>query len=783
MGKVGKGIHKIKRTQFTSENARKKIPKYRRVVARAQDGTIVLEGCKIHDSPKPQPLQRPVRRVSEKAFEKIVKKSKNGLFSIPAADGSEGAAILLRPIKEAPHLSSPVTLDETTPQEENILAEKTKLMDALNTAIREHGKTSCSDLTLDLVDMVPWGHYCKVRVACTKCHFVTGMQKLYVEANRQRPGPKEAKGNLRLQYLLQEMPIGNEKVRLVLAALGIRPGSRAGMQINANKVSEATAKLNTEDMAKWAGEIKAVLQARGVTHADHISVAVDGRYDGASYKSWATPGRGATAATGVMIEKVTDQQKVIGMVHLNKTCTLGSRLRGLGHAAKCGVGDESHIGCTANLPHYEDISEKQMGKEMARSLIDSHGLLISYVTTDGDALSAQGIANAYKEAGIDMEVTRFSDLTHKGACQRKRLMKWDFAAQSFGLNPLGNQWSAAERLKCRQALANDVELRCALTLRKVFEHYDNNLEKVKKSLPRVINYMLRCYGGDHSACQSAKLSKLNGCAGVPLNTWFQSSAHLSGCRISSFNFNITDKEKVCEVIEMKLGANNIASMAQLLTTQKVESVNRAINVSDPKNFHFCRNSKGRNHSAIHRVNNGAEESIRLKLENDGCSLPPASKAARAIKEYDRKLAHSKNYKKQQHALTRQRQLKAERITQYYQNAWKKNNISDYLKFQLEEARADRSSAWQERQHEQSSRYDMARQAAKKAKKELKLHEREVKKKKAAANMRRKRTWHRNAHIHAMNRHRKQEQRNLYYGGEGSRQLQQMRSEHAYIWPT
>ena len=73
-------------------------------------------------------------------------------------------------------------------------------------------------------------------------------------------------------------------------------------------------------------------------------------------------------------------------------------------------------------------------------------------------------------------------------------MKWALLS-SLGLNPLGNQWSAAERLKCRQALANDVELRCALTLRKVFNHYDNNLEKIKKNLPQVINYMMQCYRG------------------------------------------------------------------------------------------------------------------------------------------------------------------------------------------------------------------------------------------------------------------------------------------------
>ena len=68
----------------------------------------------------------------------------------------------------------------------------------------------------------------------------------------------EATSDYNIYY--RKVPIGNEKARLVLAALGIRAGSLSGMQQNANKVGKATMALNNEDMARLTEEVKEVLQ-------------------------------------------------------------------------------------------------------------------------------------------------------------------------------------------------------------------------------------------------------------------------------------------------------------------------------------------------------------------------------------------------------------------------------------------------------------------------------------------------------------------------------------------
>jgi hypothetical protein len=773
MGKVGKGIKRRKNTLFTSQNNvnRGKRGTYRRVMKRFDDGRIVLQG---HTKNALKPAQqRPTKRFPSPQFDKIVKKGKGGTFSIPAADGSQGSAIVLRPLKEQAPQSHTGRPEHS---EDNILVEKAKLMDAINHAITEHSNQSCENLNLDLVHHASWGHYSKVKVACTNCNFVTkAPHKLYAEAEKKGPGPLEARGNLRLQYLLQEMPIGIEKVRLILAALGIRPGSRSGMQANANKVAAATVKLNTEDMDKWAEEVKMVLKARGAENPNHVNVAVDGRYDGASLRSWATPGRGATAATGVMVEQVTDSQKVIGMVHYNKTCTLGTRLRGKGQDAKCGAGEDSHLGCTADLPYYEDISEKQMGKDLASTLLAKHGLYISHVTTDGDGLSSQGIRDVYNESGVQIDVHRYKDLTHLGACQRKHIMKMTFAAASFGLNPRGLTWNYQERLKCRQALANDIQLRCAVTLRSTFLHYESDIKRIQGNIARIVDYMMRCYSGDHSRCKSAVLSKVTGCCVQANKSWFDFSPYLRGQRLSAFTFSDMEEAKVREVIEIKLCAANIPSVAQLLSTQKVESVNRAINVSDPKNFHYCRNAKGRNHSAVHRINNGPEDSIHKKLEHGRCSLPHSSGAAKAIHDYQQKLDYSKLYKQQDHVIARSRLLRTEKIVAYQHNAWRKNNEGDYLKHQLDNAKQNCPEGVAS---SSSGPLTETQSAVKKAKKNLKKFKNEQRKKKIAAAAKRRRTWQKNAPLHAAKRKEKEQARRKHYT-RGSSPAQHVKSEHAY----
>lgn len=767
---------------------------YRRVICRSADGSITLEGGRSKKDTTA--IVRPCRRYTKQEFEHIVKRDRTGRFTIPGPDGNDGAAIMLRPLTEDSQSTVSAEGKKGGPSrfqihEGNILVEKSRLMDAINSAIKEHSTLPCVDMNLDLVDFVPWGHYVKAKVSCTSCGYQSDQHnKLYEEAEKKGPGPKEAKGNLRLQYLLQEMPIGNEKARLVLAALGIRAGSLSGMQQNANKVGEATVQLNQADMSKWAEEVKEVLMCRGVDNPDVISASFDARYDGASFKSWVTPGHGANAATGLIVENITSDKKVIAMHHSNKLCPLGTRLRGSGVAAKCGVGDASHEGCTATMPYSENMSEKQMATEMATSLHSQHNIVISHITTDSDALGAQGIQETYNEKGISQTVTNYKDPIHLAGSQRRRILKHKFNADTFGHVTPGGKWKSEELRKCKQALAHDVEVRCAHSVSLIFDYYKNDTAKIKTSVNKIVDYMMLCYRGHHSKCKTATLAKLTGCRGTDGHTWYDLSDHLSGQRIACLNLTEEDEMFLRSVIGLKLSCEGVDDIAQLTSTQKVEAVNRAINMSDPKNNHWARNAVGRNAAAVHRINNGPLKSIEKKLHHGRCSLPRTSPATQILQDYESRRQYTRQYQRLEASQRRARELKREKIQNYYDSNFKRHNMPDYLKYQLDIAKANRRSSeagmedvipscsTDEGVAKLNDKITQCELEVKETRKQIKNLKKQERKKKLMTLMKKRRTWQRNAPKHAERLRKKRQAREAYYKA-GSEEANQIRSEHKY----
>ena len=91
---------------------------------------------------------------------------------------------------------------------------------------------------------------------------------------------RSAVGNVRLQLMLQDTPIGPTEAQLLLAAVGLNAGSLSSMQKGAYKAALATENVNHEDMLKWRGVVMDVLQKRGVLAYNQISGGFDVRYNG-----------------------------------------------------------------------------------------------------------------------------------------------------------------------------------------------------------------------------------------------------------------------------------------------------------------------------------------------------------------------------------------------------------------------------------------------------------------------------------------------------------------------
>ena len=91
---------------------------------------------------------------------------------------------------------------------------------------------------------------------------------------------------------------------------------------------------------------------------------------------------------------------------------------------------------TAYLPLFAPLSEYEMGKHIGTDLA-LQGVIIRYVTTDGDSRSSAGIDSALEVLDLLWNVQRLADPTHLGQSQFRKCYKanlflcWGFVKHSF----------------------------------------------------------------------------------------------------------------------------------------------------------------------------------------------------------------------------------------------------------------------------------------------------------------------------------------------------------------
>ena len=658
-------------------------------------------------------VNRTIRRHTKEEFSSIVQPGLGCEYSTPAWDNSEGDCILLR-CKKDNHTTNyykkdnkaeviSENVDPSTQcnqndcmynmKEGNILVEKSRTMDLLNTCSKEHtaiGK--CTNYNMDMVNFKPWGLYCEVQVICTNCDFASEHARLYEEVDRSGPGRRAATGNVRVQVLLQDMPIGPTSAQLLFAAAGLKAGSLTGMQKMAYNVSEDTVVTNQNDLIKQQNHVKWVLQQRGVENTNEIKGAFDVVYGGTCRKSLNTPGPGASQATATFAENVTPQKKILALSHVNKICIKGSRLEGKGEPVRCGTNDRhTHPGCTANQQPHTPIHESILAADIAECLLDDTGLVVRQLCTDSDGKGPSGFNKVYDKAGQN-PICWSKDLTHVSRTQRTHIANHKFCRGTFGQQPDGTTWNFKENLDNKKALAHDLPYRCAITLRNCINYYKQRRSQLKKNVEIVAAYMLLCYEGEHKACRSSKLAQLTGCKGGK-NHWFTTSPHLSSQKISSLTLGKADSDFILKVIGMKLGQESLHYFIDLDTSSKCEATNRAIIQSLPKNKTFARTSRGRANSAILRVNNKFHDAVDMKCARSKCSLPKNSLSRKRMEQYTLKKDLSLVHKNKASSKQRRQTLKDLKVEKYYKQRKKITNPESYQKNQLDEAIGERSKAF------------------------------------------------------------------------------------------
>lgn len=674
---------------------------------------------------------RPCKRYTDTEFKELIKPSISNPLSIPGADGIEGSARLLRPIKTPPPQAKARALPNRTYNMDNgnILVEKSRLLSLINTSIAEHQATGdCESVEFDIVDMTQWGLFISGILKCKNCQYRSERTKLFDEvAPTGKSGRRAASGNMRLQLALQDSPIHNTDAQLLIASMGLRPGSLNGMQKMGYRAAAITEQVGEEDLVRQQEYVINILKERGVQQPEDetsdltalLSGSFDGRYHGVFKGSACTPGTGAAQATGIFAENLTERQAVLGFDHINMMCPKGARRMGKGQVVICG-GPNSHDGCTATQPRETGISERLMGQRIATKLYDSSKIAVSHLCTDGDAKGKLGFSDANekinqkildKEQGrqtrtkgnsqktkwknkstktvdeapkLIPELTSSKDPVHLTWSMSRKIKDYKFSSESFGVKESGKPWNYKEREECRKVIASDIPSRVAITIRNMKEYYAGDTKKIRNKADIVCTHMLKCYNGEHKSHKRSPLAHLTGCYGQD-NCWVTNSETLKAQGITSMKFTQKETEFLRSVIGMKLSSGSIDMVSRGHSSSRVEGCNRAFTKSNPNNRNYARISLARAHSAIGRINNGQLQFSDMKFKAGGCVLPSDSEPQKVLCNYQHRRTLIDAARNTPQSRQRQRTLSNERKRLYAQARRKLSNLDEYRKFQLDEA--------------------------------------------------------------------------------------------------
>ena len=560
-----------------------------------------------------------------------------------------------------------------------------------------HTGAECPDgLVIETVNFRPWGLYLSAQVKCNNCGLTSDRANLYEEVETTKPGRKPAVGNVMLGLMMQETGVGPTETKLLYAASGLNVGSLTSLQKTQYKVADVTERMVRIDMDKWLEHTQDILKARGVASTDQLSAQFDVLYHTMGRSHNSLPGPGASVATALCVETISNKKKIIEYEHLCKICLKGARLRGQNVKAICGHhASVLHHRCTANIPQGRSIREYDMAVSIAERLA-SKGVAVSHLTTDSDAKGKEGFQSVNNNKFPNLEpIHWYKDPSHLSRNMRAKVLSHSIRGQVFGKKKNGEAWTYAEKKVNRKALSLDIPRRVSLTLSNMRMYYKGNYEKMYQNVDKIRDYMIKCYDGDHSSCSSSHIAKLTGCSGGgPGQCWFQRSHTMKAQKITRLKLTHAYRELLHSVIGMKLSKESLVFVARGETSSHCEASNRSMVHSYPKNKKYPRTGGGRVASGVNRMNNGFKTSFLMKCRAMNIQLPHECSTTRSLSQYQRKRDQTRESQGTQKAKKRRHERIAHNSTLYFNEQLKDTNESDYAKYQYDSAKEARDQALQ-----------------------------------------------------------------------------------------
>lgn len=573
---------------------------------------------------------------------------------------------ILRPKRSLP--DSATRYLEGKGEGESRIYNQGKLEVLWNTSILNHNAArghSCPDPQFTCHLEEKWGLCWSQALKCMKCGFIGEKQKLYEEVKSNKRGRKSAKLNRALQVGLQDCPMGNQRAHMLFTTLNIPPPCLSGLQKASNSTSSLTSGLAEAYLEDLRSKLKDINKLRGLPENSPINVAIDVRYNSTSITGRSKLGQNASQAIAVAIEKHTDKQQIIDVHVESKLCYVGAWLRGRGYDVSC----PEHADCSATINDVQPFSEYNMGRRIGERLA-SEDILVKYVTTDGDGRSAQGIGDSMAALDPSWEVVRQADTTHMGQSLFRHSLKASYSDNMF------TGTTSKEKKQQQLMFSLDLKYRCKEIYRIAHSIHQGDIEAISHRMPTIIETSIDCYAGTCDNCKKESLV----CPGGTKN-WRATSHYLQSSESTVMNVTENDKNILRELMTFYLGKESLESMKFLSTTNKNESVNRALSTCLPKIVNFSRNTKARALSAVTRLNKGQGTMLVDTLEGAGCPISRGGHVAKAMCQMQKRHTYHRKYARK---LEVKKAKKKRTIKQMYRHmaAKQKQQLADYAKGQL-----------------------------------------------------------------------------------------------------
>lgn len=617
-------------------------------------------------------------RLSQDEFNRVAKPSPCGyLYCVTDAKGQYGSSNLLRPrkVRAATLTEKYLKRQNGAASAEMRLVQNQKTCEMWNEAAREHSnfEGSCDNPAFSICKEIKKGLCWKQALKCNNCRYLGSLHKLYDEVPSAARGAKAAAPNRGWQVGLQETTMGNSKSRLLLAAANIPPPSRRAMNVAAAKVCDQTSVAIVHGLSQERLKLKETNKMRGLAENAPINISVDGRYKSAVIASRSKAGQNASQAISIAVEHQTAEQKIVAAYMESKLCWTGSWLRNRGFTVQCPGG---HEGCTASLSATEPLSELRMGEKIGEMFADDH-VAVKYVTTDGDARTAEGVQSAMHRLFPNTEVIRKADPVHIGQSQIRQTILATFSDQMFSGR------TREDRKEQQKTLALDIKNRSHAIFTQLYQESGGNMAKISRRMPGVLSTTIACYSGDCSHCRKSSVV----CKGGVRSNWWNKSCYLNTgvLRRHMLTPAEEDKQLLKELLKIRLGEAALSLLDQNTNTCKNEAINRSLSACLPKNVNWSRTGAGRMLATCDRINKGTGESLLHKLEVVGAPITKGGAVARAVHQIQYECKYDRNYRKNTKVRRRRTNAKfVQRREHHHAKATRKTNgRGAYVKGQLD----------------------------------------------------------------------------------------------------